>query len=83
MRTLTAKRNKDMDGTWTFTCPLHGTPYYEFSEPSNPNLALETLKFHMDQRHPGIKARFMIAGEYVTHTTYTGTTVIKIKGDLL
>jgi hypothetical protein len=83
MYTLTATPSKRDNGMWKFTCPLHGTVGYNFREPSNAALAIDTLKSHMDDKHPGIKVRIQINGQYTVHTTYTATTVVQTKGDLL
>jgi hypothetical protein len=83
MKTLTATRSKKDNGMWFFTCPLHEPNEHHFREPSNIHLAIDTLKSHMDERHPGIKARLQINGEYTIHSTYTATTVITPTGDIL
>jgi hypothetical protein len=83
MKTLTATPSKRNNGMWIFTCPLHGERAHEYREPSNATLAINTIKTHMDEHHPGVKARIQINGEYIVHTTYTATTVIQPKGDLL
>jgi hypothetical protein len=87
MITLTATPDKNNNGMWYFTCPLHGTPdepfEHHFREPSSVALAIDTLKSHMDDKHPGVKVRIQINGKHIIHTTYTATTVVQTKGDLL
>jgi hypothetical protein len=83
MMTLTATPSKRDNGVWHFTCPLHGTTIHKFREPSNASLAIGTLKSHMDDKHPGVKARIQINDKHTIHTTYTAMTVVQTKGDLL
>jgi hypothetical protein len=80
VKTLTATRSKRNNGLWHFTCPLHGPFEHHFHEPSNINLAINTLKAHMDEKHPGVKVRLQASGDFTIHTTYTATTVIDAGG---
>lgn len=82
METLTATRGKRKNGVWYFTCPLHYPNPRHFREPSNPMLAIDTLKAHMDDKHPGIKVRIKVTGDYVINTTYSATITVET-GDLL
>lgn len=68
---------------WKFTCPLHGVIPYTLREPSNEQLAIKTLKEHMDSRHPGVKVRLLIKSDYITHTTYSAMEIIQTGNFLL
>jgi hypothetical protein len=83
VKTLTATPSKKDNGIWFFTCPLHEPFEHHFREPSNIHLAINTLKSHMDEKHPGVKARIQINGQYTVHTTYTAITVVQTREDLL
>jgi hypothetical protein len=37
----------------------------------------------MDDKHPGVKVRIQINGTFTVHATYTATTIVQTKGDLL
>jgi hypothetical protein len=79
--TLTAFSGKN-NGEWVLTCPLHGKVPYEFKSIGGTNRALLSLREHMDEKHPGVKARLKVTIIHTLNTTYTATTVIDT-GDLL
>lgn len=80
METFLAKEGKRNKSLWYFECPLHGDVPKKWREPNSMVRVLTSMKNHMNEHHPGVKARFKIEGEYTVHTTYTAISIVDTGG---
>jgi len=83
MYTLTAILGRD--GAWKFSCPIPHERPSRFGRDKvvcGEHYAVDLMKNHMDDRHPGTKVRFMLTSSHTTHTTYAAVNNVET-GDLL
>lgn len=83
METLLATEGKRKNGMWYFECPLHGEKPLRWHESNSMVRVLGTMKEHMNDNHPGVKARLKIVGDYTVHTTYTAINIIQTREEFL